>query len=312
MGTGTIDVEARGAVLLATLDNPPHGMMDRGTVAALDALVGRAEREDGVRAVVLTGSHPERFVAHYDVGEILEGVSSSPSVGRGAASASLRAVRAIGRVPGARGRLASTPAAGLVEIERFHEVFVRMNRCGAVFIAAINGSTQGGGCELALACDRRIMASGDHVIGQPEILLGFPPGGGGTQRLSRLLGTSRALRLCLEGAPICAAEALAIGLVDETVERADVVERALAEAARLGARSKRAVAAAKRAVYFGGSLSLEAGLHVERSEFLATAGSPEASAAMRAYVEATERDGELPAYGPDGLSAADEGGIFSG
>lgn len=306
---GTIDVEARGPVLLATLDNPPHAMMDRGTVAALDALVSRAEDEDGVRAVVLTGSHPDRFVAHYDVAEILDGVTASPTVGVGVAAASLRAVRALGRIPGARSRLASTPAAGLVEIERFHEVFLRMNRCGAVFVAAINGSTQGGGCELSLACDLRIMASGDQVIGQPEILLGFPPGGGGTQRLARLLGSGRALKLCLGGRAIAGAEALEIGLVDELVEPGQVVERALAEAARLGARPKGAIAATKRAIYFGGSLPLEAGLLLERSEFMAAAGSPEAGVAMQAYVDATERDGELPLYGP-GMDATDEAGLF--
>lgn len=307
---GTIEVEARGTVLLATLDNPPHAMMDRETVAALDALVGRAERDDAVRGVVLTGSHPNRFVAHYDVAEILGGVKDSPAVGPAAASASLRTVRAVGRIPGVRDRLASTPAAGLASIERFHEVFLRMNRCGAVFVAAINGSTQGGGCELSLACDRRIMASGNHVIGQPEILLGFPPGGGGTQRLARLLGSGTALRLCLGGTPICAAEAQSIGLVDEIVEKKDVVDRALAEAARLGARPKHAIAATKRAIYFGGSLPLKAGLHLERAEFLAAAGSPEARRAMEAYVEATEREGELPAYLLGGLDAADEAGIF--
>src|SRR5262249_59709767 len=81
----------------------------------------------------------------------------------------------------------------------FGEIWRRMNRCGAVFVAALNGSAMGGGCELALACDVRIMAEGPYLIGQPEILLGFPPGGGGTQRLARLLGSGRALRLVLDG-----------------------------------------------------------------------------------------------------------------
>ena len=78
-------------------------------------------------------------------------------------------------------------------------MLLRFNRAGAVFVAAINGSAMGGGCELALACDIRLMAAGPYLIGQPEILFGFPPGGGGTQRLARMLGSARALRLCLEG-----------------------------------------------------------------------------------------------------------------
>lgn len=309
---GEIHVEERGEVLLATLENPPHGLMDRGTVAALEELVSRAEDGEGVQGVVLTGAHPDRFVAHYDVAEILAGVNESPSVGRGAAAASLRAVRAASRVPGVKPRLAGTPAAGLVEIERFHEVFLRMNRCGAVFVAAINGSTQGGGCELSLACDLRIMAAGDGVIGQPEILLGFPPGGGGTQRLTRLLGTGKALRLCLSGLPIPAHRALELGLVDELAEPDDLVGRAVAEATRLGARSKQAVAALKRAVYFGGSRPFEAGLLAERSEFMAAAGTPEAKRAMQAYMDATESDGELPLYDRDRFDGVDEAGLFGG
>lgn len=307
---GSIEIEDRGAVLLARLDNPPHGLMDRGTVAALDALVGRAEEEERVGAVVLTGTHPERFVAHYDVAEILAGVQAAPAVGRRAASASLRAVRAVGRIPGATGRLESTPAAGLVEVERFHEVFLRMNRCGAVFVAAINGSAQGGGCELALACDLRLAAAGDHRMGQPEILLGFPPGGGGTQRLTRLLGTAAALRICLDGRPLSPERALEIGLVDEVVPGEKLLDRALAEAERLGSRPKYAVAALKRAVYEGGSRSLAEGLLLERSEFMAAAGSPDAERAMAAYAEATERSGELPGYDDAAMAEADRSGSF--
>ena len=89
---GEVRVEERGRVLLATLDNPPHGLMDSGTVAGLEAVVARAEAEPGVGGVVLTGAHPERFVAHYDVGELLAAARAAPSVGPRVAHASLRAV----------------------------------------------------------------------------------------------------------------------------------------------------------------------------------------------------------------------------
>src|SRR5439155_3752905 len=146
----------RGRVLLATLDNPPHGLMDSGTVAGLEAVVARAEAEPGVGGVVLTGAHPERFVAHYDVGELLAAARAAPSVGPRAAHASLRAVGALRRVPRVEDALGRTPAAGLVLLERFHATLLRMNRCGAVFVAAINGSAMGGGSELALAVDRAV------------------------------------------------------------------------------------------------------------------------------------------------------------
>lgn len=307
---GQIIVEQHGPVLLGILDNPPHALMDQGTVDALDALVARAESEDDVRGVVLTGSRPDRFVAHYDIAEILGAVEETPAVGRRTAGASLRAARAVGRVPGLADRLESTPVGGLFSIERFHGIFDRMNRCGAVFVAAINGSTQGGGCELSLACDLRLMAAGDHVIGQPEILFGFPPGGGGTQRLPRLLGSARALRICLDGTPITPEQALEIGLIDEIVDTDELHDRAIAEAGRLGARAKAAIAALKRSIYEGGSLPLAEGLHNERAEFMAVSGSEEAKQAMRRYLEELQANDALPAYDRDAIERADAGGGF--
>ena len=293
---GEVRIEQRGRVLLATLDNPPHALMDAAIVDGLEKLVERAGSDAGVGAVVLTGSHPERFIAHYDVSELLAGARSSPSVGPRTALTSLRAVGALRRVPSVESAMNRTPAAGLVAVERFGDIFRQMNRCGAVFVAAINGSAMGGGCELSLACDARLMAGGDHGLAQPEILLGFPPGGGGTQRLARLLGSARALRMVLEGGPIDPETASEIGLVDEVVPAGELLERALALAERLGARPKAAVAASKRAVYEGGSMSLADGLRLERAEFLAALGTSDAEGAMAAYVEGFEQTGELPAY----------------
>lgn len=284
--------------------------MDAGIIGELDGLVSRAESDDSVGAVVLTGAHEARFVAHYDVGELLAAARESPAIGPRAAHASLRAVGALRKLPGADDLLSKSPAAGLIAVERFHENLVRMNRCGAVFVAAINGSAMGGGCELALACDTRLMADGEHMIGQPEILLGFPPGGGGTQRLARLLGSGRALRLVLEGGPLRPDEAAELGLIDDVTPPAELLERALALADRLGRRPKAAIAAAKRAVYEGGSLSLADGLRLERAEFIAGLATDEAKAAMAAYCDGLERTGELPAYDREALDRALEQGRF--
>jgi enoyl-CoA hydratase len=307
---GNVRVEQRGRVLLATLDNPPHGLMDTEMVDGLERLVELSETDDSVGGVVLTGAHPERFLAHYDVGELLAGADSGPPVGRRTASATLRAVGLLRRVPAARRALERTPAAGVAALERFHEVLLRMNRSGAVFVAALNGSAQGGGCELALSCDVRVMAHGDHLIGQPEILFGFPPGGGGTQRLARLLGSARALRLVLDGGPLRPAEAAELGLVDDVVPAEELLEHALQLAGRLGSRPKGAVAACKRAVYEGGSLPLAEGLRMERAEFLAMAGTPDAKEAMAAYQALLERTGELPGYDRAMMERTLEGGRF--
>jgi enoyl-CoA hydratase len=309
--SGSVIVEQRGRVLLATLANPPHGLMDAAMVDDLEALVGRVERDEGVGGVVLTGAHPERFVAHYDVGELLAGAQASPHVTPRVARASLRAAGTLRRVPAAGEALSRTPAAGLVALERFGDILLGVERSPAVWVAALNGSAMGGGCELALACDVRLMAAGEHGIGQPEVLLGFPPGGGGTQRLTRLLGTARALRIVLDGGPLSPAEAADLGLVDRVVDRDELLDAAVAEAERLGSRPRGAVAACKRAVYEGGSLALPDGLRLERAEFLSALGTPEAIEAMRRYVEALERTGDLPLYDRAAREAALAGGRFS-
>jgi enoyl-CoA hydratase/carnithine racemase len=309
---GDVRVERDGRVLVATLENPPHGLMDRGMVAGLAALVQRADADDGIGAVVLTGAHPDRFLAHYDVGELLAAARSGPSVGRRTAKLSLRIVGALRRVRRIERALERTPAAGLVALERFHEILLAMNRSGAVFVAALNGSAMGGGCELALACDVRMMADGDFGIGQPEILFGFPPGGGGTQRLARLLGSAKALRLILEGGPLSPSDALQLGVIDELVAREELLGRAIVVAARLGARPKAGVAACKRAVYDGGALPLAEGLRVEQVEFMAAFGTRESEQAMAAYQDGLQRTGELPGYDRDALQQALQKGRFDG
>ncbi|WP_433665226.1 enoyl-CoA hydratase/isomerase family protein [Nocardia sp. CA-128927] len=170
-------------------------------------------------------------------------------------------------------------------MRRYHEVCRRMRNSDKVFVAALNGRTLGGGCELALSCDIRLMADGPYEIGQPEILVGIIPGGGGTQMLTRVLGAARALELCLEGAPITPARARDIGLVHRLVAPNDLMDEARTTAARLARRSPVAVAALKRTIYEGGSESLEKGLHVERTGFLETSSTATTQRAMRQYLD---------------------------
>src|SRR5439155_16671219 len=116
-----------------------------------------------------------------------------------ASSAVVHTASAARHVPALRRLADRTPLSGAMELVDVHETFLRMNRCGAVFIAALNGSALGVGSELALACDYRLMAAGESVIGQPEILLGFPPGRAGTQRLTRLVDPHQGLKLVPDG-----------------------------------------------------------------------------------------------------------------
>lgn len=308
--SGSLVVERCDNVLVATLTNPPDALMDRPMIGELGALARQAGEDESVGAVVLTGAHPSRFIAHFDVRQILAGAESSPRLSRSVTYQGLRAVGAARHVPGLQSALEKTPAAGLLAMEHMREVLLSIQRCSAVWVAALNGDTGGGGCELALACDTRFMADGDFRIAQPEVFLGFPPGGGGTQRLTRLLGTRKALQMCLDGGPLSPREAEELGIVDRLIAQEDLLAEAIAEASRLGRRPKHAIGAIKRAVYEGASLPLVDGLRFEAAEFVNAIGHPESIAAQRAFVTRYEELGDTPAGIPEEIQAVLERGRF--
>ena len=150
-------------------------------------------------------------------------------------------------------------------------------------IAAVNGYALGGGCELALACDMRVVAD-NATFGQPEILLGVVPGGGGSQRLARLIGPSRAKDLILTGRQVRAEEALSIGLADRVVPRDDVVTESLSLAGTLAAGALAAQALAKRAIDEGLDGSLAEGLDREKEAFVASFETEDATIGIRSFL----------------------------
>lgn len=296
---GSLEVEDRGSVLVVRLDGGPHQLFGPQIAHQLEALVDRADSDPGVRAVVFTGAHPDRFVSHAEVRWLQEGGATVPAVGRRGASALARTAKGANRLRPVLGpAMSKTPLWPAVDLERVHQTFLRMNRSGVIFAAALNGSALGLGAEFAWANDLRVMAEGDYFIGQPEILLGIMPGGGGSQRLPRLINSHRAMIAILEGKPFSPVEALELGAVDDVVPQDQVVERAVELAEHLGSRTKGSIAAIKRSVYFGGSMSLTDGLHVERTEFLTTALSDAGQDLMLDYMRSTELQGELPLYEP--------------
>jgi enoyl-CoA hydratase len=150
----------------------------------------------------------------------------------------------------------------------FHAALDAVAAVPRFVIAAVSGYALGGGCELALACDYRI-GSPRTVFGQPEILLGIIPGGGGTQRLPRLVGVSRAKELCITGRQVAADEALRIGLLDELVAAPeDLHPRALALAAEIARGALAAQALTKQAIDVGIGLPLDEALAIERQSFV--------------------------------------------
>lgn len=155
---------------------------------------------------------------------------------------------------------------------------------GKPVIAAINGYALGGGCELALCADVRFAAE-DATLGQPEIKLGVIPGAGGTQRLTRLVGPSRAKELIFTGRFVKADEALRIGLVDRLLPATEVYPQAVQWAGQFVGGPRVALAAAKQAIDLGSGVDLRTGLEIERQLFSALFGTEDRSIGMRSFVE---------------------------
>ena len=279
MGTlGTLRTDLDGRVLTVTIDNPSTDLMDRGLVADLGVLGRRLRRDRRIGAVVLTGPRPGTFIPHYDIEEILAGTEAlglpTPYIAARAAFALVSALRAM---PGAHDALARTPGGGLVDLYRTHAALDRLGSLPQVVIAAIDGDALGGGCEVALACDIRIMGAGPYLFGLPELTIGIPPGAGGSVRLSRAVGPARAASMILQSQTVSPSEALDLGLVSQVVRAGEATEAAQKLAVRLAERNPSAVASAKRAIR-------SARTPVEVGGFVAAASGTAAATAMRDFV----------------------------
>jgi len=234
-----------------TINRPDKlNALNATVIAELDEAVGRVEREDAVKGVILTGAGPKAFVAGADIGEI---------AGQGAIEGKSRAL------------------AG-------QRMMRRLERCGKPVIAAVNGFALGGGCELAMACHLRI-ASEQARFGQPEVKLGIGPGYGGTVRLPRLVGRGRALELLLTGQMIDAQEAWRIGLVNRVVP----AERLLSESDQLLRaildNGPLAVRACLEAVDTGLDSSLDQALLQEANLFGLLSSTADMQEGTRAFLE---------------------------
>lgn len=301
----TIDTELRErGVLVARLNTDRHGLMGREGARELVDLVREADRDPSIRSVVLTGTHPGRFVSHADLAWLQQDGSVVPPLGRRVMAAVVRLASVLNSTPLTRWLAVHTPMKGAIQLDAVHKALSLMSTSSTIFVAALNGSALGLGAEIAWACDRRLMAEGEHVIGHLEVLLGFAPGAGGTQRMATLLGPHRARALMLEGAPLTPEEALRLGAVDEVVSPEELLARAVQSAAHLSSRPTAAIGAIKRSVHAGMTRGLRGGLRWERSEFLASLPQRDAQQIMLDYLDETERDGELSVYRPGGYLEA--------
>jgi enoyl-CoA hydratase/carnithine racemase len=265
---GTDNSQLTESDAMVTLDERPDGIavvtLRNGKVNALcvellDQLHAIAERlsRHAPRVVVVTGGD-RVFAAGADISEFAERGGQEPFA--------LSPPDRVGAVGGAFLRALNAVAA-----------------LPCPTIAAVAGVALGGGCELALACDFRIAAANSR-FGQPEILLGIIPGGGGTQRLARLVGPSRAKDLVFSGRMVDAEEALSLGLVDRVVEPGEVLQAALEQAAVFAKGPRHALALAKAAIDEGLETSLDAGLRIEQERFVQSFTTPDAATGVRSFL----------------------------
>jgi enoyl-CoA hydratase len=297
-----LETERQGRVLVVRVDHPPHNFMTAEMVRELSGVLRSLRGDRSVGAVVITGKPEGLYITHYDVGEILAsvrraGIAAPPWL----TAIILRIAGAVRRVPVLRDLAERTPLAAVFELYRIHDLFLEMNRSDKVFIAAINGPATGGGCEISLACDIRLMADTDIAIGLPEMTIDFNPGAGGTQRLPRLVGVGRALKMMLEGRTLSPREALDSGLVGAVVPPDQVKEAAIRMGQRLAIRSPEAIRSLKQAVYEGGSLPLARGLAVERKWFMVASATDSSQEKMAAMTRQVEAEGATPWATAEGL-----------
>jgi len=241
-------------VALATYTNPPINYFCAEATQELAKLID-SWRDPAIRAVVLCGGTGGGFITHWSIEELL-GLVSDPDTMRAIGTSLTRNYQAM------LGALRDLPK---------------------VVIAAMNGNTMGGGFELSLACDIRIGQRGDYRYGFPEVRLGVLPGGGGTQRLSRLIGASRTIEFVLRSRIVDPQTALSMGLVHELAD--DALGRAGEIATEVAALPPLAIGCAKRAIYGGSDTHLATGLEMESSAVLETLLSDDCRLAMKTFVD---------------------------
>jgi enoyl-CoA hydratase len=252
-----IRTESDGFVAVVTIDHPPVNALSAPLLEELEAEVDRLDGDDAVRAILLLGAGERAFVAGADISEF---PSLREATAEAQESGSARGIQKLGH---------------------------RMDAARTPFVAAIHGFCLGGGLEVAMCCDIRI-ASEDAQLGQPEIKLGLIPGGGGTQRLPRLVGMGRALLLNLTGDFIDARTAYEWGLVEKVVPREELRETALGIARTIAARSPVSVGILRELTRTTRDLPLEEGLRREADGFRRCLESEDGAEGVAAFLEKRE------------------------
>ena len=262
-----LKIEDHGHVVICILTNPPTHTFTSKSLMEVHDFLDQMEKKKDLRVLAFTGEGEDVFIKHYEVGELADSAEKNISEAKEVSAGY------------------SPPK----ELHHFHKMLLRLRDIEAIVIAGINGNTAGGGCEFSLGCDLRIMSEGPYAIGLPETSVGILPGGGGTQRLARLIGSSRALDLILHARLLSPQEAFEFGLINKLVPHERFREELMTYCLDLASRAPIALRQVKKIIHKGLDKTLEEGLLMEQEAFDVTMRSNDAAKAMRSMLD-TERD----------------------
>ena len=263
-----------GHVVICYLSNPPtHTLTGKG-MFEIHSFLDEMEKKKNLRVLAFTGGGEGVFIRHYEVGELADTAENN-----------LKASSSKDHL--------SEQLSKPKELHAFHRMLLRLRDLPAIVVAGINGNTAGGGFEFSLGCDLRVMAEGKYFLGLPETSVGILPGGGGTQRLSRLIGSSRALDLILHGKLLTPQKAYEYGIINKLLPENSFLKDLEAYCNVLANRAPIALREVKRSIHKGLDLTLEEGLLIEQSAFDTTMNSRDAAKAMRTMLDSKEEIDEI-------------------
>lgn len=255
-------IEDNGNYVICYLSNPPTHTLTSSGVNEIHAFLDQIEKRDDLRVLAFTGDGENVFIKHYEVGELANTAERNLETKKDKQDPK--------------------------ELHAFHTMLLRLRDLDPIVVAGINGNTAGGGCEFSLGCDLRIMADGNFLIGLPETSVGILPGGGGTQRLSRLIGSSRALDLILHAQLVSPKEAFDLGIINKLVSKVSFNQELISYCEDLSNRAPIALQQVKKIIHQGLEMTLEESLLVEQKAFDVTMNSKDAARAMRALLNTQE------------------------
>ncbi len=251
MADPVVTVSREGSIGFLTLNRPPANSYELTFMQDLNAAIDQVRADDAIKVVVVRSALEKFFSAGADIKAFLE----------------------------------NTPEGNAAMVRYGHETLDKIGRTPKIFIAAINGHALGGGLEIALACDLRFAGDANFFLGLPEVTLGLLPGNGGTQRLPRLIGKTKALDMMITGRRVGPQEALQLGIVDRVFPQAELMAETVKYAEGLAQGATFAIGLIKMAVNEGLESPLSIGLAIEREGINQLFKSEDAREGFSAFVE---------------------------